>query len=158
MQKQKHGLEQKMASLKEIKVLTKKSFLLLAFFVALIGSIVLTACGAGGEAVLTTIDVDMTDHKFTPDAFTVPAGAEITLNLKNSGKQPHEFQILVLGAKVNESVDKDGNSTKYWSAIARPGENKSLSFTAPSEPGSYAIKCSAPGHAQAGMVGTLQVK
>ena len=139
-------------------MLTKKSFPILAFFVALIGSIFLTACGGGGDKPLTTIDVDMTEHNFTPNEFTVPAGAEITINLNNIGKQPHEFQILVLGANVNESVDKDGNSTKYWSAIARPGESKSLSFTAPSEPGSYAIKCSAPGHTQAGMVGTLQVK
>jgi uncharacterized cupredoxin-like copper-binding protein len=139
-------------------VFTKKSFPILAFFVALIGSIFLTACGAGGNESGTTIDVEMTDHKFTPDEFTVPAGAEITINLNNNGKQNHEFQILVLGAKVNESVDKDGNSTKYWSASARPGESKSLSFTAPSEPGSYAIKCSAFGHTQAGMVGTLHVK
>jgi uncharacterized cupredoxin-like copper-binding protein len=107
---------------------------------------------------VTTINVDMTEHKFTPNEFTVPAGAEISINLNNIGKQPHEFQILVLGATVDESVNKDGNSTKYWSAIARPGESKSLSFTAPSEPGSYAIKCSAPGHTQAGMVGTLWVK
>ena len=147
-----------MALSKEIDVLTKKSFPILAFFVVLLSSIFLVACGWGGEKPLTTINVDMTDHQFTPNEFTVPAGAEITLNLNNIGKQPHEFQILVLGAKVYESVDKDGNPTKYWSAIARPGESESLSFTAPSEPGSYAIKCSAPGHMQAGMVGTLHVK
>ena len=139
-------------------MLTKKKFPVLAFFVALIGSIFLTACREDGDKPLTTIDVDMTEHKFTPNEFTIPAGAEITINLNNIGTQPHEFQILMLGAKVDETVDKDGNSTKYWSAIARPGESKSLSFTAPSEPGSYAIKCSAPGHTLAGMVGTLHVK
>lgn len=137
---------------------TKKCFPFLTFFVVLIGSMFLTACGGGGGKPVTTIDVDMTEHKFTPDKFTVPAGAEITINLKNSGKQPHEFQILVLGAKADESVDKDGNSSRYWSAITQPGESKSLTFTAPSNPGSYVIKCSAPGHTKAGMVGTLQVK
>jgi uncharacterized cupredoxin-like copper-binding protein len=100
----------------------------------------------------------MTDHKFTPNEFTIPAGAEITINLNNIGKQPHEFQIMTIGAEVGDSFDKDGNSTKYWNAIVQPGESKSLSFTAPSKPGKYVIKCSAPGHMQAGMVGTLYVK
>jgi uncharacterized cupredoxin-like copper-binding protein len=147
-----------MAESKEIKVLTKKSFPILAFFVALIASIFLTACGAGGTEAVTTIDVDMTDYKFTPDEFTVPAGAEITINLNNAGKQPHEFKILVLGAKIDESVDKNGKSTRYWSNVAFSGESKSFSFTAPSEPGNYVIVCSAPGHTKAGMVGTLHVK
>ena len=134
---------------------TKKGFALLTFIVVLIGSIFLTACGASKPV---TIDIDMAEYKFTPDEFTVPAGAEIILNLKNSGKQHHEFQILVLGAKAGEKVDQDGNSTKYWNAILRPDENNSLSFTAPSEPGSYVISCSVPGHTGAGMVGTLHVE
>ena len=139
---------------------TKKCFALSTFIVALIGSMFLTACGGGGGGgePVTTINVDMTEHTFTPNEFTVPAGAEITINLKNSGKQPHEFQILVLGAKADESFDKDGNSTRYWRVITQPGESESLTFTAPSKPGSYVIKCSAPGHTQAGMVGTLWVK
>lgn len=136
----------------------KRSFALWTVIVVLIGSMVFTACGAGGNSPVTTIDVDMTDHQFTPDEFVVPAGAEITINLKNSGKQHHEFRILVLGAKVDEDVDKDGNSTRYWSTILLPGDHKSLSFTAPSESGNYLIKCSAPGHTQAGMTGTLHVK
>ena len=53
---------------------TKRCFSLLTFFVVLIGSIFLTACGAGGNEPVTTIDVDMTDYKFTPEEFTVSAG------------------------------------------------------------------------------------
>ena len=138
----------------------KKCFTLLTFIVALIGSMLLTACGGGGGGgePVTTIDVDMTEHTFTPNEFTVPSGAEIAINLNNIGKQPHEFRILVLGAKADESVDKNGKSTRYWSNVAMAGENKSFNFTAPSEPGRYVIICSAVGHAEAGMVGTLWVK
>jgi uncharacterized cupredoxin-like copper-binding protein len=133
---------------------TKKSFPILVFFVALTGSIFLTACGAKP----VTIDVDMTEYKFTPDEFTVPAGAEITINIKNSGKQHHQFRILVLGAKVDEDVDQDGNSTEYWSANLVPASSESLTFMAPSEPGDYIIKCAFPGHTKAGMVATLHVQ
>jgi uncharacterized cupredoxin-like copper-binding protein len=121
-------------------------------------SLILLGCGGGGGEPVTTIDVGMTEHAFTPNEFTVPTGAEITINLNNSGKQPHEFRILVLGAKADESVDKNGKSTRYWSNVAMAGEKKSFSFTAPSEPGRYVIVCSAVGHAEAGMVGTLWVK
>ena len=137
-------------------MLAKKCFTSWTYIVVLVGLIFLTACGGGRSEPVTTLDVDMTDHKFTPNEFTVPAGAEITINLMNSGTQNHEFRVF--GAKADEDVAKDEKSTKYWSAILAPGESKSLSFTAPSEPGSYTIKCSAPGHAQAGMVGTLHVK
>lgn len=133
---------------------TKRSFALWTFLVVLIGSMVLTGCAAKP----VTINVDMAEYKFTPDEFTVPAGAEITINLSNSGKQHHQFQILVLGAKVDEEVDQDGNSTKYWSANVVPNGNEALSFTAPSEPGNYTIKCALPGHTKAGMVATLHVK
>jgi uncharacterized cupredoxin-like copper-binding protein len=136
----------------------KKYLALWTLMVALLGSLFLTACGGGGGEPVSTIDVDMTDHLFTPNEFTVPAGAEITINLKNSGAQHHEFRILVLGAKVDEDVDKDRKSTRYWSNALLPGESKTLNFTAPSKPGRYVIKCSAPGHTEAGMVGTLWVK
>ena len=139
-------------------MLTKKCFTLWTYIVILVGSIFLTACRGGGGEPVTTLDVDMIDYKFTPDKLTVPAGEEITIKLRNSGIHLHEFQILVFGAEVDDSVDKDGNSTKYWSAMISPGESKSLSFVAPSKPGKYVIKCSAPGHIQAGMVGTLWVK
>jgi uncharacterized cupredoxin-like copper-binding protein len=148
-----------MAEPEEMRMLAKNCFPLLSFFVVLLGLIFLTACGASGNKPVTTVDVDMTDHKFTPDEFTVPAGAETKINLKNSGTQAHEFQIMILGATAEDAkTDENGNSTAYWSAVLRPAENKSLSFLAPSEPGSYVIKCSAPGHTKAGMVGTLHVK
>jgi uncharacterized cupredoxin-like copper-binding protein len=149
----------RMTSSKETRMSATKCFPLLTLVVVLIGSISLTACGGGGPEAVTTIDVHMTDHQFTPDEFTVPAGAEITINLKNSGTQPHEFQIMVLGATAEaEKVDENGNPTKYWGAVAYAGESKSFSFTAPPEPGTYVIRCSVPGHTKAGMVGTLQVK
>lgn len=132
----------------------KKSKFVLAVFLAL--SQVLAACG-GGEPV-TTVDIDMTEQKFTPDVFTVPAGAEITLNLTNSGAEYHELTILVRGAEVGEKFDEDGKSTEYWTTGIFSGDSKTITFAAPSEPGKYVIQCGMPGHYQAGMVATMYVK
>ena len=41
-------------------------------------------------------------------------------------------------------------------AGARPGQTQTIRFTI-DEPGTYAIECSVPGHAESGMVGTLVV-
>ena len=132
----------------------KSSFLLVTLLML---SQILAACGGGGEPV-TTVDIDMTEQKFTPDEITVPAGAEITLNLTNSGTELHGFSILIRGAKVGEKFDKDGNSTEYWTVDVFSGDSKTVTFTAPSEPGKYVIQCGWPGHYQAGMVATLYVK
>jgi uncharacterized cupredoxin-like copper-binding protein len=48
----------------------------------------LSACG-GGQKASTTLNVTLSDFKFTPDTFVVPAGKEITLNLKNEGAVEH---------------------------------------------------------------------
>ena len=47
-------------------------------------SLALASCG-GSSAPTTTIDVTMTDFQFSPSAFTVPAGEQITLKSTNSG-------------------------------------------------------------------------
>jgi uncharacterized cupredoxin-like copper-binding protein len=139
---------------REIKMPTKKCLAFSTLILILIGSVFLTACGAKP----VTLDVDMTEYKFTPDEFTVPAGAEITINLKNSGYQHHQFQILVLGAKADEQFDQNGKATEYWSANVVPHGKESLTFTAPSEPGDYTIRCAFPGHTKSGMVATLHVQ
>ena len=133
----------------------KKSLFLSVILLVL--SQFLVACGGGGEPV-TTIDVDMAEQKFTPDEFTVPAGAEITLNLTNSGAEYHELTIMVRGAEVGEKFDKEGNSTDYWTVGVFSGDSKTVTFIAPSEPGKYVIQCGLPGHYQTGMVATLYVK
>ena len=54
-------------------------------------SMLITACS--GNKLPTTIDLTMSDYKFTPDTITVPAGEEITLNVTNKGFVSHRFVI-----------------------------------------------------------------
>ena len=119
-------------------------------------SLALASCG-GVSAPTTTIDVTMTDFQFSPSAFTVPAGEQITLKSTNSGAVIHNFIIMNLGYNVGNEFDEEDLENVYWKLEITPGGATETNFTAPGEPGEYEIVCSTPGHVQAGMLGTLNV-
>ncbi|HEX5839693.1 MAG TPA: cupredoxin domain-containing protein [Anaerolineales bacterium] len=119
-------------------------------------SLALASCGRS-SAPTTTIEVTMTDFQFSPSAFTVPAGEQITLKSTNSGAVIHNFIIMNLGYNVGNEFDEEDLENVYWKLEIAPGGGTETNFTAPAEPGEYEIVCSTPGHVQAGMLGTLNV-
>jgi uncharacterized cupredoxin-like copper-binding protein len=124
-------------------------FCLLALCIA-----ALTACGAKS----TTLNVDMKDFSFSPDTFSVPAGAKVTLNLKDSGALEHEFVIMLREKGATLPFDEDDETNIYWEHELLPGESAKLEFTAPSAPGEYEVVCGTAGHLEQGMRATLTVK
>ena len=118
-------------------------------------SLALTACGAGGPS--TNSSVDVVEFTFTPADFTVPAGQEITLELRNNGAVVHDFIIMNLGTQVGQDFDKEDEPNVYWKAELGPGTSGTFTFTAPSQPGEYQVVCGTPGHYIAGMVARLNV-
>jgi uncharacterized cupredoxin-like copper-binding protein len=97
-----------------------------------------------GEAT-TNIEVLGTDSlDFEPDAFTVPAGQEVTVELTSEGGVEHDFVIEDLDGEDVEVVHAD------------PGETATGTFTI-DDAGSYTFFCEVPGHRQAGMEGPLEV-
>jgi uncharacterized cupredoxin-like copper-binding protein len=128
-----------------------KKILLVLLFVMMF---VLSACGGGAS---TTIDVTFAEFTFTPDAFTVPAGQEITVNATNSGAVVHQFVIMKYGKTVGESYDEEDKDNVYWKIEAQPGTSVTGTFTAPTDPGEYQIVCGTPGHFISGMSGKLTV-
>jgi uncharacterized cupredoxin-like copper-binding protein len=91
------------------------------------------------QQVKTTTDaVTMREFKFTLSKKTVPHGI-VMFKLTNRGKLAHDFKIA--GRK---------------SALIKPGKTGSLKVTI-SKKGKYAYLCTVPGHAKAGMKGTLTV-
>lgn len=123
----------------------------------LAGALILSACG-GASGPSTSIKVDFTDFKFTPDQWTVPAGQEITITVKNDGAVEHEFVIMNLGTTAGEAFGDEDEANIYWEVEAQPGESKTETFTAPSAPGEYQIVCGTEGHLEAGMVGSMTVQ
>jgi uncharacterized cupredoxin-like copper-binding protein len=100
------------------------------------------AAGAGaGTAQATSVTVTAgkpTEFHFTLSKKSVPAGA-VTFTVKNGGKLAHDFKIA--GKK---------------SRMVQPGKSTTLKVTL--KKGKAQYLCTVPGHAAAGMRGTLTVK
>ncbi len=99
----------------------------------------------------------MVDYQYEPNEIDIPAGQQITLNLTNNGAVHHEFVIMKLGTTVGESFGDEDEENIYWEQEVEPGQQMSVAFTAPSEPGVYQFVCGIEGHYTAGMKGTIRV-
>ncbi|HEV2106688.1 MAG TPA: cupredoxin domain-containing protein [Thermomicrobiales bacterium] len=89
----------------------------------------------GVEVTVESVDID-----FNPNEFTIPANTDVTVHLPNNGAAPHTFTIDELGIDVELA----------------PGEEQMITINAPA--GTYEYYCAVPGHAEAGMVGTMTVE
>jgi uncharacterized cupredoxin-like copper-binding protein len=112
--------------------------------------VLLSACGSGGgndsgDSSGNTVVLIQTEMKFTPNTFTVNTGQKVTVKLENQGVVVHDFTVDDLdGQRISESVN--------------PGESKTVSFMAPTSPGTIQFYCSQPGHKTVGMHGTITVQ
>ena len=96
------------------------------------------APAAGTQQVTVTVGSAM---QFAPSAIVVRAGQPIELTLRNGGGIPHDV-TLAEGASHPVKLE------------AQAGQTARGTFTINS-PGTYAFVCSVPGHAAAGMRGTI---
>jgi uncharacterized cupredoxin-like copper-binding protein len=101
------------------------------------------ATGSSTQAVQEVTIAAADSMRFTPAALTVEAGRPVRLTLRNEGQADHDF---VLSQGVPRPVKVE----------AKPGQSASATFTF-ARPGTYQFICSKPGHALAGMRGTITV-
>ncbi len=133
-------------------------------------TLLLAACGgannnadsSGDAAGSKSFEVSVKDEfTFQPNAITVQAGEEIEITFKNTGSVNHSFVILNEGVTpedlVGASEDEEHELLVMEMHEIAAGESSTETFTAPTQPGDYTFICTVPGHAQAGMVGTLTV-
>ncbi|NIA25400.1 MAG: hypothetical protein GWP04_07495 [Gammaproteobacteria bacterium] len=96
--------------------------------------------GAGAILGATEVAVVASEFRFDPPAITVRSGEAVNLTLVNEGALLHDLTIPALGVRV----------------VVGPGRLSTIGLT--NLPGGeYEILCSVPGHAEAGMIGTLEV-
>lgn len=113
---------------------------------ALAFALATTACGSGladGEQTLV-----MSDFAFTPSTITVRAASEDqVLLMTNVSVQPHDFTVEGLpdGSPVHLALLEDTTDPVRYVLPPLPA-------------GRYEVRCTLPGHAGAGMTGTLVVE
>ena len=116
----------------------------------------LVGCGGGGYSV--TIEPIGNEMKYDTTSFQVKPGQEVTLIMNNTATAPAmKHNIVVLNsADIVEEVGlaaakeadflPDNPGIIAATAMAEPGTQVEVSFTAPTEPGEYPFICTYPGH------------
>jgi uncharacterized cupredoxin-like copper-binding protein len=94
---------------------------------------------SGGGA--TEVDLKTVDLEFEPSEFTIAANTDVTITITNDGALEHDFAVDDLGVQ---------------SDLLAAGDTTTVTINA--APGTYEFHCTVPGHAQAGMVGTVTVQ
>lgn len=96
---------------------------------------------AGDEAAgAITVTIVASEWKFEPAQIQIPVGQPVTVIFENRGTTPHDLEI------------KEADFNLY----AGPGQTVTGTLKV-KKAGEYRFVCSLPGHAEAGMVGTLIV-
>ena len=113
--------------------------------------------------------------RYNADRFELPAGAEVRLTLVNIGSKPrqtngHNWVLLPRGADPYDLLYAEAASLENdfvppaWeervlahTRVLGPGQQQTITFTAPSEPGEYRYVCTFPAHFESGMKGTLVI-
>jgi len=128
-----------------------------------------------GEEVTITITGN-DNMKFDVEEFSVKARQPVKLVFKNVGTMPKEsmgHNVVILDQDVdaqafanagaskarNEYIDPDlENEVIAATDLLGPGEEDTITFTAPAETGDYEYICSFPGHFASGMRGVMSVE
>lgn len=100
--------------------------------------------GAEAEATSSVLKISADTTALAYDTTELSAAAgEITVDFTNPSAIPHDF-----------AVERDGEVLDKTEVIAESEESVTLEL----EPGTYTFLCTVPGHAAAGMEGTLTVE
>jgi uncharacterized cupredoxin-like copper-binding protein len=96
---------------------------------------------------------------FTPNRLTFKAGSRYQLNLQNNSPTKHYFTAKDFADAI-WSQKVDAGNVEVKGAIheleLRPGSKAAWVFI-PLRSGTYSLRCTVPGHSEAGMVGTLEI-
>jgi plastocyanin len=114
----------------------------------------LAACGPK----TATLKIGMQEFKFVPDHWFVPAGAQVTVTLDDTGALDHTWIIMKKGVTAVTPFANQDESTIFWKAQVTAGQQQTFTFVAPTDPGDYEVVCGESGHLEQGMKGTLTVQ
>jgi len=118
---------------------------------------------ANAADAVRTVNIEARDIEFVPKSVEIARGATVRFVIRNTGRLDHEF---VLGDEHEqkehaEEMRRMGSSTmhKHANAVTVPaGETREFVWKFPDRPVALQYACHVPGHFEAGMVGSIEVK
>ncbi|HMQ51103.1 MAG TPA: cupredoxin domain-containing protein [Anaerolineae bacterium] len=133
---------------------------------AVLGTMFLAACGGGGGAAepaaqapaaaqpasiaVVMHDIyygETNDNAQTPPTWTVPANAEITVNMDNKGVLEHNWAVVKQGEEVPEPfVEADNAGVILEDTGLVPGGQTTSAQIPALLPGEYKVICTVVGH------------
>ncbi len=129
----------------------------LLIVVAMLATLALAACAGSGGGGGASLNVTLSEFSFTPNTWTVNAGQQVSINIKNTGTVTHDWTIMK--TPISGSFTDADKANEFWASPMVPaGQSQTVTFTAPTTPGTYQVVCTEAGHFEAGMQGTLTVK
>lgn len=108
-----------------------------------------------------TIDIELSEFAFDPDAIGLVSGETVRFNLTNAGAVEHEFRLSNQHrieehiAAGHTSSDDNHETTPDIVVLVEPGETRSVDVTFPDATSYTVIACLIPGHYEAGMFGSV---
>lgn len=116
----------------------------------------ITACTPASATPSSTLNVELSEFKFTPNTLVIFAGQETTLHLNNNGAVKHDLIILKQGTEAHIPFHaEDYKNDILLQVELDPGKSDTITFLFPEE-GKYKVVCSIPGHMEAGMSADLK--
>jgi azurin len=126
--------------------------------------------GASGRVITLEAALGL---QFATKQLTAKPGERLSLTFKNPDLVPHNFVLAApgslasLGDLVNKLISRPGAAARHyipdspdvlaWTDMVNPGQEFTIHFDAPAQPGLYPFFCSFPGHWQV-MNGVMEVR
>jgi len=123
------------------------TLLLIVAVLALIGvSALVNQRPGGAERRNSSVEIVMTEMRFSPNRIDARAGQSVRVTIVNQGSQRHDLAFMPIGMPNLQGVE----------TLTMPGQSSRLTISFDT-PGTYLFQCTIPGHAAAGMTGAVFV-
>jgi hypothetical protein len=126
----------------------------------------LSGCGLGNLTGGQHVSVGLDEYNVRLSGGTAPGG-EVTFDVHNGGRDPHEFVILKSDLSVASlpaaegadagKVQEEAPGIVHVSEISGIGPGQDKSLTVDLKPGTYLLVCNFPGHLHSGMAAQFVV-
>jgi plastocyanin len=117
-------------------------------------ALLLAACG-DDDGGATSFTVEASEYEFSPNAWAVAAGTDVTITFSNEGTIPHEWAVLTEGTNIESEAEFAEELVEFEVEAVPAGETATQTFNLPA--GTYQVICALEDHFDAGMEGTLTV-